>query len=78
MDDSDWLDAFPTNGTTTTEADTITVTIDRTGLQLSNYGGRITVTSNGGNQNIDVYMETAVANSTLKSLARAILMAMAI
>ena len=56
--DSDWINVAPDNGDTTTETDTITVTVDRSGLTRPRYQGVITVTSDGGDDVVDVYMET--------------------
>ena len=47
-DDQPWIEVNPTSGTTTTETDTVIVTIDTTGLNQGLYTGTINVTSNGG------------------------------
>ena len=52
-----WLTIFPSTGTTTTEEDQITVTVNRSGLEVGNYSGNLTFTSNGGNINVPVQME---------------------
>lgn len=56
--DQSWLSlgANVTNQTTTTETDRINVTVNRTGLSAGDYQGTLTVTSNGGNLDIDVTM----------------------
>ena len=66
-DDQTWIGATPTLGSTTTEADTITVTVHRTGLAVGNYNGKITVTSNNGTKTVLVDMVVPaplVINST--------------
>ena len=55
--DQSWLTIFPTTGTTTTEEDQITVSVNRTGLEVGNYTGNLSVTSNGGDFNVPVQME---------------------
>jgi len=48
-DDQSWITVSPASGSTTTEADTVTVTIDTTGLTSgTTYDGTITVSSNDG------------------------------
>lgn len=56
---ADWLGVNPSSGTTTTETDTVAVTVDRTGLGLPRYHDTITVSSNGGSKTVEVYLETA-------------------
>jgi len=56
---SEWLTVFPSAGTTSTETDTITITVDRTGLLSGNYNAQIPVNSNGGIKYIDVTMDVA-------------------
>ncbi|MCK4295290.1 MAG: fibronectin type III domain-containing protein, partial [Candidatus Marinimicrobia bacterium] len=51
-----WISYSPNSGTTDTEIDEIKVTVDRLGLSPGNYTGNITVSSDGGNQNIVVSM----------------------
>jgi len=55
-DNQAWLGATPTSGSTTSETDTITVTVDRAGLAAGSYSGTITVTSNGGSKTVPVSM----------------------
>ena len=55
--DQSWLTTFPTTGTTTTEEDQITVTVNRAALEVGNYTGNLSFTSNGGNFNVPVQME---------------------
>ena len=51
-----WASVTPTSGTTTSETDTITVHVNTSGLQYrQHYSGYIHITSNGGNE--DVYIE---------------------
>ncbi len=47
-DNQTWLSASPTSGDSTGEQDTITVTVDRTGLAANTYQGTVTVTPNTG------------------------------
>ena len=49
-----WLSATPAQGT---NDGVVTVTVDRTGLSNGNYGGTLSVTSNGGNRNVPVSMQ---------------------
>ncbi|MBN2102934.1 putative Ig domain-containing protein [bacterium] len=56
-EDASWLSVNPSNGSTTAETDTITVSADISGLTEGSYFGTITVTSpgvEGGPQTIDV------------------------
>jgi hypothetical protein len=47
--DKKWITVNPTSGSTTTETDTVTVSIDTTGLECGKkYTGTITVSSDGG------------------------------
>ena len=49
-----WITVTPSSGTTTTERDIITVTINTTGLAApSTYNGKITITSNGRDKPLD-------------------------
>jgi|GEM_PF-1176618 len=57
VDDAGWLTVNPTNGTTSTETDQVTATVDRTGLTEGTYTAQIAITSNGGNATINVQME---------------------
>lgn len=59
-DDKAWITAAPISGTTTTETDTVSVTVDRTGMGLGDYSGRVSVTSNGGNIDIPVSMTVSM------------------
>ena len=58
-DDQDWITVNPDSGSTTTETDIITVTVDRTGLNPGSYSGNVYITSNGGNTTIGISMEMA-------------------
>ncbi|HIJ73006.1 MAG TPA: VWA domain-containing protein [Candidatus Hydrogenedentes bacterium] len=54
-----WLTASPLSGSTTTETDRVTVTVDRTDLAPSPdqpYSATLTITSNGGSDEMNVYM----------------------
>lgn len=55
-DDKSWISVTPQSGTTETETDELTVNIDRLGQDPGTYTGTITITSDGGNQNINVSM----------------------
>lgn len=55
--DQSWLTTFPSTGTTTTETDEITATVNRAGLEVGNYSGNLSFTSNGGDFNVPVQME---------------------
>ena len=51
-DDQPWITVNPADGSTTTETDTVTVTVDTTGLECDiTHSGTITVTSNDGTKN---------------------------
>jgi formylglycine-generating enzyme required for sulfatase activity len=47
-EDETWLTVSPDSGSTTAEADGITVTVDRTGLDPGGYSGAVTVTPDEG------------------------------
>ena len=49
-----WISILPDSGTTTTETDIINVTANRDSLAPGNHLGIISLTSNGGNQDISV------------------------
>jgi hypothetical protein len=55
-DDKSWISANPQSGTTEGETDEIVITIDRLGQGPGTYTGIVNVTSDGGNQNINVSM----------------------
>ena len=54
-----WLVLDVTSGTTTNETETITATVNRTGLGANDYSGTIAITSNGGAANVAVDMVVA-------------------
>ena len=56
-DDRDWITVNPTSGSTTTEADVVTVTIDTHGLSPGTHTGYVTVTSNGGSKTGTITVE---------------------
>jgi len=60
-EDEEWLSAVPTSGTTTTEKDTVIVTVTRTGMNAGNYSGSISITSNGGDTDVAVSMSVSMA-----------------
>ena len=51
-----WLDVVPASGTTTTEEDKITVSVDRRDLGPGEYSTSVTVASDGGDEEIAVSM----------------------
>ena len=53
----EWLTVNILSGTTTTETDQIIVTVNRNGIEPGNHSGTISITSNGGNFDINVTME---------------------
>jgi hypothetical protein len=56
----DWIfDITPASGETGGEQDTVTVTINRAGLEPGTYTATIPVSSNGGNKTLSVSMEVA-------------------
>jgi len=57
--DKDWITVNPTSGSTTTETDTITVTVDRTGLAPGHHTGTVSVSSNGGDQDVTVEVDVS-------------------
>lgn len=46
-DNAAWLSVTPTSGTTTTETDTLTATVNISGLAAGTYNGTITITASG-------------------------------
>lgn len=54
-----WLMLDVTSGSTTTETETITATVNRSGLAPNTYNGVLSVTSNGGAANVSVSMIVA-------------------
>ncbi|NQU86814.1 MAG: PKD domain-containing protein [Mariniphaga sp.] len=57
MEEISWLVLSPVSGETTIETDQVSVDINRAGLAPGNYSDTITITSNGGNQDVEVLME---------------------
>ena len=55
--DQSWLTTFPTTGTTTSETDEITVSVNRSLLDVGNYTSNLSFTSNGGDLAVPVAME---------------------
>ena len=60
IDGDGWITVVPTGGDTTTETDTVTVTVDRAGLNPGDYAATLTVTSNDGVATIDVTMSVGL------------------
>ena len=56
-DPPSWINVNPTSGSTTTEADVVTVTIDTHDLTPGTYTGQITITSNGGEKTGTIMVE---------------------
>ena len=54
--DQSWISLWPSSGSTTTEEDEISVTVDRTGLSYGAYSGNLNITSDGGNETVSVDM----------------------
>ncbi|WP_167618862.1 PKD domain-containing protein [Maribellus sediminis] len=52
-----WLTVSLSSGSTTTETNVITVTVNRSGLSAGTYSGVIAITSDGGNKEVSVTME---------------------
>jgi hypothetical protein len=59
----DWLSLSTTAGT---DRQTVTATVDRTGLAQGNYSGAISVTSNGGSETVPVMMTVAPTDPVLR------------
>ena len=61
-DDQPWITVSPTGGSTTTEIDAVTVTIDTAGLADGAHSGTVTVGSNDGTKTgtIGVHVETSL------------------
>jgi len=57
-DDRTWISVSPTSGSSTGEHDTITVTLNRSGLSPGHYTGTVTIDPNyGANQTVTVSMD---------------------
>ena len=59
--DQSWLTIFPSTGVTNSETDEITATINRSVLEVGNYTGNLTFSSNGGSFTLPVAMEVTPA-----------------
>ncbi|MFN8258374.1 MAG: hypothetical protein U0W24_21980 [Bacteroidales bacterium] len=58
-----WLTVEPLTGEVgVTDSKTITVTVDRSGLNIGKYQGSISITSNGGSESINIDMEVIKPN----------------
>ncbi|MDD2229115.1 MAG: carboxypeptidase regulatory-like domain-containing protein [Candidatus Cloacimonetes bacterium] len=55
-----WIGFTPASGSTTSETDQVTVTVNRTGMQSGNYYGFVNIISNSGNISIPVNMEVTL------------------
>jgi len=58
-DNRDWITVSHMNGSTTTEVDQITVSVDRSGLSPDDYSGTVTIASNGGTETVTINMTVA-------------------
>jgi uncharacterized membrane protein len=55
----DWIEVDPSSGTTTTETDDVTVTVDTNGLDYDrHYEALLQVTSNGGFDEVEIELDT--------------------
>ncbi len=72
VENINWLAVNPISGTTTTEADPVVVTIDRTGLSQGTYTQMISVTSDGGIATISISLTIANPNAPTVTCANAI------
>ena len=61
-----WVDVTPTSGSSTSEHDTITVSVDTTGLSLGYHSCDISISSNGGNGIFTV--EVNIVGDTIVSI----------
>jgi Fe-S cluster assembly iron-binding protein IscA len=52
--DQGWLSTSPTSGETTTETDQVAIMVDRNDLEVGDYSGSITITTNGGTATIPI------------------------
>jgi len=55
--DSAWSDLSPSSGTTTTESDLVTITVDRRGRASGHYTDTVTITSDGGDSTLAISMD---------------------
>ena len=68
-DDRNWISVSPANGSTTTEEDELEVTVTRPGLNPGAHTGTISISSNGGDDSIEILLETntpPIASFTVK------------
>jgi len=64
-DNKTWIQASPTSGSSSGEHDTITVSVNRSGLPPDTYSGIVTITpSTGSPQYVDVFMEVSGTPAT--------------
>jgi len=69
--DQGWLASAVESGETFTETDQISILVDRTGLDLGDHNGNITITSNGGTVSLPISLSVAqgpimsISNSNL-------------
>lgn len=68
ISDSPWLDVFPESGSTTTETDTVQLTINRSTLDVGTSTDSLIITSNGGDRTIEVAMEVVPVVLSLPDL----------
>jgi len=60
---SNWITINPTSGSTESESDVVTVTVDRTGMNYGNYYETITIASNTNSKTVDIIMTVANLNA---------------
>ncbi len=71
-DNASWLSVSPTSGSSTGEADTITVSADRSGLADGSHNATITINPDtGANQTIAVTLLSGTASSSMSTASRA-------
>ncbi|MCK5126704.1 MAG: DNRLRE domain-containing protein [candidate division Zixibacteria bacterium] len=58
-DNKSWIAVSPISGSTTTETDQVSISVDRNGLSTGTHTGTVTISSNGGTKAIGVSMVVA-------------------
>ena len=66
--DETWLSVTPENGSVTTSVETLTASVDRTGLSAGDYTGSFFISSNGGDETVSVELTVPEAPSPLLSV----------
>jgi len=70
-DDKPWISVSPASGSTTTETEHVTVTIDTTGLSIGKHTVNLTVDSNGGTTNGTINVSVVKPSITIVKVAPA-------